>query len=196
MTALEAEAYPYRPLITLLILLGQRRSEIAEMRWGEVNLDARTWTLPKERSKNKAEHTLPLPDDIVEILRDLPRAEIKPRPSRSDGDPRRAGFNLIKERLDKAMLARARGAGQALDVPRSAQNTHRRGGGLARDPAAHRCETFWATRAARFVGIASVLAATRVSRTSNWARSRPGRLRSRRSRAAWRCLRTSSILPR
>ena len=73
MTALKSEHFPLGPLVKLLLITGQRRSEIAEMKWSEVDLDAKVWTLPKERAKNGREHTLPLPDDVVDILREVPR---------------------------------------------------------------------------------------------------------------------------
>jgi integrase len=47
--------WPFGPLFQLLILTGQRRSEIAEMRWSEIDLAAATWTLPRERVKSDQE---------------------------------------------------------------------------------------------------------------------------------------------
>ena len=66
-------AYPFGPLQQLLLLLGQRRSEVAEMRWSEINPDKREWTIPAERSKNDCEHIVPLPNAAVAILDTLPR---------------------------------------------------------------------------------------------------------------------------
>jgi integrase len=63
---------PYGAFIKLLILTGARRNEVAEMRWQEIDLAAKLWTLPKERSKNEREHTVPLSDSAVEILKSLP----------------------------------------------------------------------------------------------------------------------------
>src|SRR5262245_18684724 len=40
----------------VLLLTAQRREEVAGMRWQELNLDARTWTFPKERTKNGKSH--------------------------------------------------------------------------------------------------------------------------------------------
>ena len=73
MAALETEPYPLGPVTKLLLLTGARRSEIGEMRWSEIDLDAKVWTLPKERSKNKRQHQLPLSDAIIDILQGLPR---------------------------------------------------------------------------------------------------------------------------
>ncbi len=66
-------AYPFGPLQKLLLLLGQRRSEVAEMRWSEVDFKEREWTIPAERSKNDCEHIVPLPDPAIDILDNLPR---------------------------------------------------------------------------------------------------------------------------
>ena len=48
----------YGTIVKLLILTGQRRSEIGELRWSEVGADA--ITLPGERTKNKRPHVVPL----------------------------------------------------------------------------------------------------------------------------------------
>ena len=67
------QAYPFGPLQQLLLLLGQRRSEVAEMQWPEIDFDKREWTIPASRSKSKREHVVPLPDAAVGILESLPR---------------------------------------------------------------------------------------------------------------------------
>ena len=43
------------------------------MTWSEVNLDARLWTLPQERSKNGKPHDIPLSEPAVAVLKSLPR---------------------------------------------------------------------------------------------------------------------------
>jgi integrase len=63
----------YGRIIRLLILLGSRRQEIGGMRWSEINLDAGTWTLPKERAKNHHAHTIALPPAALAIIRSVPR---------------------------------------------------------------------------------------------------------------------------
>ncbi len=71
--ALTGLAYPFGPIQQLLLLLGQRRGEVAEMQWPEVDLKKREWTIPAERSKNDSEHIVPLPDAAIDILDSLPR---------------------------------------------------------------------------------------------------------------------------
>jgi integrase len=56
----------------LLILTGCRRQEIGGMRWSELNLDTMTWTLPKERAKNKRPLTLPLHSLALSIIKTVP----------------------------------------------------------------------------------------------------------------------------
>ena len=71
--AAEAMSYPFGPAVHLLILIGARREEVGAMRWGEVDLAAKTWTLPGERSKNGVAHVVPLSDATLSILEKVPR---------------------------------------------------------------------------------------------------------------------------
>jgi integrase len=59
----------------LLILLGQRRSEVGGMRWSEFDNPERltAWTLPAERSKNGRAHTLPLMPMAAAIISTVPK---------------------------------------------------------------------------------------------------------------------------
>ena len=52
--------YPYRDVFRLLALTGQRKSEVAEARWREFDLDKRVWAIPAERMKGDAAHEVPL----------------------------------------------------------------------------------------------------------------------------------------
>jgi len=55
----------------LLAITGQRRSEVAELDWLELNRQERIWTLPEERCKNGVTHLVPLSDMAVELLDQL-----------------------------------------------------------------------------------------------------------------------------
>ncbi len=59
----------YGGIIELLALTGQRREEVAQMRWEEVDFERRLWTIPKSRSKNKKPHFVQLSDQAVAVLR-------------------------------------------------------------------------------------------------------------------------------
>jgi integrase len=56
-----------------LLFLGQRRNEVASMRWDEVDLDAGIWVIPPERHKKHKRHVVPLPRQVIEIIRGVPR---------------------------------------------------------------------------------------------------------------------------
>jgi integrase len=63
----------YGNIIKLLFLTGCRLNEIGCLQWSEVNLEAKTITLPATRTKNHTEHTVPLTDKAVAILEAIPR---------------------------------------------------------------------------------------------------------------------------
>jgi integrase len=50
-----------------------RRSEVGGLSWSELKLEAGTWTLPAERSKNGKAHTLPLLPMALAIIKAVPR---------------------------------------------------------------------------------------------------------------------------
>jgi len=55
------------------VLTACRSGEVRLATWDEVDLDARTWTIPGERMKAGREHRVPLADEVVELLGALPR---------------------------------------------------------------------------------------------------------------------------
>jgi len=55
------------------ILTAARTGEIIGATGGEIDLNAKTWTIPAERMKAGKEHRVPLSERAVEILRELPR---------------------------------------------------------------------------------------------------------------------------
>lgn len=63
----------YGNIVKLLTLIGCRKEEIGDLVWSEIDLEARTITLPPERTKNKQQHVVPLPSAAVEILKAIPR---------------------------------------------------------------------------------------------------------------------------
>ena len=56
----------YERYFKFLLLCGQRRTEVAQMRWRE--LDGDTWNIPAARSKNARSHTVPLTSQMKEII--------------------------------------------------------------------------------------------------------------------------------
>lgn len=60
-----------RHAIRLLVLTAVRPGELRAAPWAEFDLDAATWTIPKERMKARRPHIVPLPRQAVAILRQL-----------------------------------------------------------------------------------------------------------------------------
>jgi integrase len=65
--------YPYGPLMQMLALTGQRKSEVAQAHWSEFDLQQNLWTIPAARMKGNAPHVVPLTADVVALLAGLPR---------------------------------------------------------------------------------------------------------------------------
>ena len=107
--AAERIPYPYGPLFRLLVLTGQRKSEVAEALWGEFDLHRRLWTIPAERMKANAPHIVPLSDDATAIIELLPRFNKGPYLfSTTFGAKPVNGFGKAKTSLDNVMLAELR----------------------------------------------------------------------------------------
>jgi len=64
---------PYGGIVELLALTGQRREEVAQLCWEELDLDQRIWTIPKSRSKNAKAHTVHLSNQSLAILKSVAR---------------------------------------------------------------------------------------------------------------------------
>ena len=60
-------------IVRLLILTGQRREEVAGLRWGEIDLDKAVWSLPGTRTKNGRPHDIPLSGLALATIRAVPR---------------------------------------------------------------------------------------------------------------------------
>lgn len=67
------EAYPFRQFVPMLLASSQRRSEVAQMRWSEIDLVAKRWMIPAERCKNGRAHVVPLSAYAVTLLQEVPR---------------------------------------------------------------------------------------------------------------------------
>jgi integrase len=54
--------------IELLVLTATRSGEVRLANWSEVDLDGKTWTIPAQRMKMKAEHVIPLSYRALDVL--------------------------------------------------------------------------------------------------------------------------------
>jgi integrase len=94
-------AYPYGPLVQLMILTGQREREIADMTWSEVDFDKALWVIPATRMKGARAHAVPLAPQALALLKALPRFVGDYVFTTTGGAKPVSGFSKTKERLDK-----------------------------------------------------------------------------------------------
>lgn len=117
--AFEGVGWPFGRIAQLLLLTGARRDEIAGARWSEIELEAKTWTIAKERSKNGVAHEIPLSDAAIRIIKGLPRIGGK-----GDGfvftTTTRApvsGWSRAKAHVDKSIPAILQAGADLADLP-------------------------------------------------------------------------------
>jgi integrase len=96
----------FGPLVKLLALTGQRRDEVARIRWDELDLDARLWTLPPARTKNNQPHEVPLSKAALTVLQNVPHIASSPFVLTTNGGAAPAsGYSKNKRRLDALLPA-------------------------------------------------------------------------------------------
>ncbi|MBB4231521.1 tyrosine-type recombinase/integrase [Rhizobium mongolense] len=104
--------YPFGPMIRLLLLTGQRRSEVAGFEWKELELGGNNqlWVIPPERSKNRKEHFVPLSSLALAEIEKLPK--VKPKEDQdpiflftTTGRTHVSGYGNAKKSLDKEILS-------------------------------------------------------------------------------------------
>jgi integrase len=92
--------------LKLLLITGQRRQEITELRWDEI--EGGELVLGPGRTKNKRMHTLPLPKMALAVLGAMPRIAGSPWVFSEDGVRPIAGWGGVKKVLDLEMARRLR----------------------------------------------------------------------------------------
>jgi integrase len=122
-TAATALGWPFDPVVRLLTVTGQRRGEVVGMRWSEIDLEKKVWSLPATRTKNRRPHVVPLSSAAIDILKSLPRIENGAGlvfPARADRRTNRgknsvpvSGFSRAKIRIDHAIAELAEAEGSA-----------------------------------------------------------------------------------
>jgi integrase len=92
--------WPFANIFKLLLLTGQRRDEVAGMRWAELDLGAGVWTISKERCKNGKAHAVDIHPEAIRLIN--PDLELV---FSTTGHTQVSGFSRAKERLDIRMQA-------------------------------------------------------------------------------------------
>ena len=97
--ALDAIDRPYADAVRILLLTGQRRSEVSGMRWDQLDLDAGLWRMPANLShKNNRGNDVPLSDLALDVIKRQPTRDGVPYVFVSKGGPIR-GWSRVKDRV-------------------------------------------------------------------------------------------------
>lgn len=70
--AAKAEPFPFGPFVLLLLATAQRRGELAEMRWSQIDREAAMWEIPAHLAKNGKPNTVPLSPFAMRVLDTVP----------------------------------------------------------------------------------------------------------------------------
>lgn len=98
--AVEKLDNPANAFVRTLLLCGQRRNETSLAKWSHLQLDgdAPVWSIPPENSKNNLAHNVPLPKEVVVLLKSLPN--LGEFVFTSNGRTSISGFSKIKTKID------------------------------------------------------------------------------------------------
>lgn len=95
--------YPFGPIIRLLFLTAQRRSEVAGMAFAEIDQKSQNWLLPRDRTKSARAHSVPLVLPAIDILASLPIFDSTLCfPARGRNKRPVSGFSQWKAALDRS----------------------------------------------------------------------------------------------
>jgi integrase len=106
----------FGPFYRLLIVTGQRRSEVAGVEWGELDKSTAMWTIPAHRAKNGVAHIVPLSKLALAEFEALVRSENWPKSGpvlSTNGKTAISGFSKAKLALDAAISKVAEGVALA-----------------------------------------------------------------------------------
>ncbi|MBO0494520.1 integrase arm-type DNA-binding domain-containing protein [Pseudomonas sp. Marseille-Q1929] len=78
MTKLRANPTPPSWAAQLLIMTSARAHMVRFARWDEFDLEACTWSLPDERMKMRVAFVVPLAEEVIKLVRSIPRTEGSP----------------------------------------------------------------------------------------------------------------------
>lgn len=95
------QGFPFGYVLELLILTGQRRSEIGSLEWNWIDDEKRTITLPASVTKNKREHTFPYGQMVADVLEKIDRKGRFLFPGSKDTDLPITGWSNFKAAFDK-----------------------------------------------------------------------------------------------
>jgi integrase len=98
-TAWDELSMPFGLYFKMLLITGQRRSEVSHMEWDHLDTERRLWTIPREMTKSRRSHVVPLSDMACQILEEVPRIAASPFVfTGASGRTPISGFSKLKNR--------------------------------------------------------------------------------------------------
>jgi integrase len=118
--------YPFGHFFRIALATGQRREEVARMRWADIDEGERTWTLSRDMTKAGRAHVVPLSPLALAILGEAKAATRLLHGVPDNGklgtyvfttraDRPISGYSKAKARLDRGVIA-ARSAAERADL--------------------------------------------------------------------------------
>lgn len=111
---------PWGAFYRIAILTGQRREEVAALRWAELDREAREWIVPADRAKNGVVHIVPLSGPVMQELDAIALGERWPKSGfvlTTTGRTSISGFSKAKKALDaKVQELRQKGSGEGSEL--------------------------------------------------------------------------------
>jgi integrase len=92
--------WPFGQTFQLLLITGQRRDEVAKMRWEDLDLKSGLWTLPREANKANRLHEVPLSPLALEVL-DAAKRTSDTYVFSTNGKTPISGFSRSKAKADE-----------------------------------------------------------------------------------------------
>jgi integrase len=101
--AAKAEGFPFGTIYQVLLLTAQRRGEVTNMRWSEIDFDRAVWVIPGAKAKNGLAHEVPLSSPVVELLQSVPRFQGSDFVFTTTGTTPVSGLGKAKYRVERAV---------------------------------------------------------------------------------------------
>ena len=89
-------------IVRLLILTGQRRNELGDLRRSETDFKRDTITLPPERVKNGRQHSVPMSEPVRSLIKAIPKTDGRDLVF-GYGEGGFSGWSRCKEQLDASL---------------------------------------------------------------------------------------------
>lgn len=103
----KAVGYPFGTFYAMALVTGQRREQVAAMRWDEIDMAERVWAIPSTRTKSGRPHMVPLSPLAMELLAEAKRifGNASEFVFTTRGKTAISGYSKAKAALDAAVSA-------------------------------------------------------------------------------------------